>query len=93
MSLRSASEAEQAADRLRGELAATLDNLVGNLMPDKLVAEAGRAVASRTPPWLEDYWRLARGPVGLGIVGAAAASLAVGAAGMVVRRRRRPLGR
>lgn len=91
MSPRSASEAEQAADRLRGELADTLDQLVDNLMPNHLVAEAGRAVAARTPPWLEDYWRLARGPVGLGIVGAAAASLALGAVGVATRRRRRSL--
>ena len=89
MSPNSASEAERAADRLRGELAKTLDQLVDNLVPNKLVAEAGRAVAARTPPWLEDYWRLARGPVGLGIVGAAAASLALGTFGIVVRRRGR----
>ena len=82
----SAAEAEQAAERLRGELAATLDQLGDNLMPTRLASEAAAAVADRTPSWLKDYWQLASGPVGLGIVGATAASIAVG---VFARRRRR----
>ena len=74
----SAAEAEKAAERLRGELATTLDQLSDNLMPRQLAAEAASAVADRTPDWLKNYWRLASGPVGLGLVGATAASIAVG---------------
>ena len=82
----SAAEAERLATRLRGELAETLDQLGTNLVPTRLASEAVAAVADRTPPWLKDYWQLARGPVGLGIVGATAASIALG---LLAKRARR----
>ena len=86
MSPTSAADAEKTADHLRAELSATLDQLSDNLAPQQLASEAAHAVAERTPDWLKDYWRLARGPVGLGLVGASAASLTLG---LLSRARRR----
>lgn len=83
-SLSSAAEAEREADRLRQDLTGTLDQLADNLAPKRLAAEAAAAARARTPDWLVDYWNLARSPVGLGLVGAAAASVAVG---LLTRRR------
>ena len=86
MSPTSVADAEKTADHLRAELSATLDQLSSNLTPHQLASEAAQAVAERTPDWLKDYWRLARGPVGLGLVGASAASLTLG---LLARARRR----
>ena len=79
-----AAEAEREADQLRRDLSGTLDLLLDNLAPHRLAAEAASAARARTPDWLVDYWALARSPVGLGIVGATAASVALG---LVARRR------
>lgn len=86
----SAVEAEQLAERLRADLADTLDQLGDNLVPTRLASEAVAAVADRTPDWLKRYWAFAQSPTGLAIIGGVAAlGLAGGVAGGAAKRRRR----
>lgn len=95
MSLSSASDAERQVERLRKELAGTLDQIVGNLAPSRLASEAAAAARDNAPDWLKRYWAFAQSPLGLAIIGGAAA---VGVAGTVAARhrpaaRRRRIGR
>lgn len=80
-----AAEAESQAERIRRDLAGTLDQLIDNLTPTQLAGEAMAATRAHTPDWLLGYWGLARSPVGMAVIGAAAVSL-VGA--LVARRGR-----
>ena len=83
----SAAEAEKLAERLRGDLAETLDRLGDNLVPTRLASEAAGAIADRSPPWLKDYWRPR---AGTGRIGASLAPHAASIAlGVLVRRRGR----
>lgn len=84
--LTTSAEAEREAERLRRDLIGTLDRLLDNLAPRRLASEAFEATRARTPDRLKAYWAFAQGPVGLGLVGAAAAGIAVG---LVARRRSR----
>ena len=88
----SAAEAEQLAERLRGDLADTLDRLGDNLVPTRLASEAVAAARANTPDWLKRYWVFAQSPTGLAIIGGVAAlGLAGGVAGgAAAKRRRRP---
>ena len=83
MSLTSASEAERHADRLRRDLTGTLDQIVDNLAPANLAAEAIAVTRAHTPDWLMQYWSFARSPAGLAVIGGA---LAVGLAGTLSAR-------
>ena len=73
------------ADRARDDLAETLDLLKDNLVPRRLAGEAAAATRAHSPDWLVRFWDTARSPAGLGLIGATAASIALG----VSRKRRR----
>ena len=73
----SAAEAEHHAARVRQDLTATLDQLKDNLTPSRLAHEALAAGRKRTPEWLLRSWDFAASPAGLGLIGAAAASIGV----------------
>ena len=83
MILTSASEAERQAERLRQDLAGTLDQIVDNLLPANLAAEAIAVTRAHTPDWLKRYWDFARSPAGLAVIGGA---VAVGLAGTLTAR-------
>lgn len=85
MNLQSASEAERQAERLKRDLAVTLDRIVDNLAPANLASEAMAAAQEHTPDWLRRYWTFAKSPAGLAVVGGA---LGVGLAGLIATRRR-----
>ena len=90
----SAAEAEQLAERLRADLADTLDRLGDNLVPTRLASEAVAAARASTPDWLKRYWAFAQSPNGLAIIGGVAAlGLAGGVAGGAAVKRRRPVRR
>ena len=72
-----ASQAERHADQARRELAATLEQLKGNLKPKALAGEALAATRARTPGWLLRYWAFAASPAGLGLIDATAASISL----------------
>jgi hypothetical protein len=79
----SAAEAEAQAERIRKELAGTIDQLKTNLLPRQLASEALETARDHTPDWLLRYWALARSPVGMAIIGAAS----VGFVGGIVTKR------
>lgn len=92
----SASEAERHANEARENLAKTLGQLKENLSPRRLASEAMakprrlageamNATRGHTPDWVGRFWATARTPAGLGLIGAAAASIAVT---MIQQRRR-----
>jgi hypothetical protein len=74
----SAAEAEAQAERIRKELAGTIDQLKTNLLPRQLASEALETARYHTPDWLLRYWALARSPVGMAIIGAASVGLVGG---------------
>ncbi len=74
----SAAEAEAQAERIRKELAGTIDQLKTNLLPRQLASEALETARDHTPDWLLRYWALARSPVGMAIIGAASVGLVGG---------------
>ena len=88
-SVSTAAEAEHQAEAARQELTGTLDQLRDNLRPSRLAGEALAATRARTPDWLLRYWAFASSPAGLGLVGAAAASISL----TVLKRRQRPVRR
>lgn len=90
MSLTSASEAERQAERLRRDLIGTLDQIVDNLTPANLAAEAMTVTRAHTPEWLKRYWMFARSPAGLVVIGGA---VAMGLAGTLSGKGRIPIGR
>jgi hypothetical protein len=87
MSLTSASEAERKAERLRSDLTVTVDQIVDNLRPSHLAAEAFAVTRAHAPDWMRRTWSLARSPAGLAIIGG------VLVAGLAGASRRRRLGR
>ena len=92
MTIATAAAAEHEADRIRNDLALTIEQLKTNLTPSSLAGEAIAATRARTPAWLGEYWALARSPTGLAIMGAASTALAVSlvARNRGLRMRRRP---
>ena len=74
----SAAEAERHADKIRKDLAGTIDQLKTNLQPRQLAGEALGSAREHTPDWLLRYWALARSPIGLAIIGAAGVSIVGG---------------
>lgn len=88
-SLTSASDAERQADRLRRDLAGTLDQIATNLTPSNLAGEAASAIERRLPPWARPYWAFLQTPGGLATVGTIVALGVVGS--VAARRRRRPV--
>lgn len=84
MNLTSASDAERQAERLRKDLAGTLDQIVDNLTPANLAAEAIAVTRAHSPDWLRRYWTFACSPAGLAVIGGA---VAVGLAGTLTVRR------
>lgn len=73
-----AAEAEREAEKIREDLAETLEQLKGNLRPAQLAHEAWETTRAHTPEWLVRYWNFARSPAGLALIGAAGVSLAGG---------------
>lgn len=86
--LTSASAAERQADRLRRDLAGTLDQIAVNLTPSNLASEASAAIERRLPPWARPYWAFLQTPGGMATVGTVVALGIVGS--VAARRRRRP---
>lgn len=88
-SLTSASDAERQADRLRRDLAGTLDQIATNLTPSNLAGEAAFAIERRLPPWARPYWAFIQTPGGMATLGTIVALGVVGS--VAARRRRRPV--
>lgn len=83
--LPSAAAAEKKADDLRAALGETIGQLKSNLKPTRLGREAMVSTREHVPDWLVRYWDVARGPIGLTLIGLASGGLA----GRLVAHRRR----
>ena len=86
--LTSAAAAERQADRLRGELAGTIEQLKDNLRPAQLAGEALATTRAHTPDWVVNSLAFVRSPSGLALVCAASAAVASTVANRRPRRRR-----
>ena len=86
--LTSAAAAERQADKLRGELAGTIEQLKDNLRPSQLAGEALATTRAHTPDWLVNSLAFVRSPSGLALVCAASAAVASTVATRRPRRRR-----
>ncbi len=72
----SATEAERRADKLRGDLAGTIEQLKDNLRPAQLASEALATTRAHTPDWLTHSLAFVRSPSGVALVCATAAAVA-----------------
>ena len=86
--INSAVEAERRADKLRGDLAGTIEQLKDNLRPAQLAGEALATTRAHTPDWLAHSLAFVRSPSGLALVCAATAAVA---STVMTRRPRRGL--
>ena len=86
--INSAAEAERRADKLRGDLAGTIEQLKDNLRPAQLASEALATTRAHTPDWLAQSLAFVRSPSGLALVCAATAAVA---STVLTRRPRRRL--
>ena len=84
----SAADAERRADKLRGDLAGTIERLKDNLRPAQLAGEALASTRAHTPDWLAHTIAFVRSPSGLALV--CAATAAVASTLMTRPRRREP---
>ena len=75
-SITSAAEAERRANKLRGDLAGTIEQLKDNLRPAQLASEALATTRAHTPDWLAHSLAFVRSPSGLALVCAATAAVA-----------------
>ncbi len=85
-SVTTAAQAERRADKLRGDLAGTIEQLRDNLKPSHLATEALASTRAHTPEWIVTSLAFARSPSGLALICAATAAVA---STMATRRPRR----
>ena len=72
----SAAQAERQAEQLRQQLAGTIEQLRDNLRPRRLAREALDTTRTHTPDWLLRAVDFVQSPMGIALIGTAAASVA-----------------